>query len=74
VNVLKIGRPPVPVFPPTWPCPDLATLEGNSATDIMTSIGGCGYSFSTPDDLYGGHPKHVEWFCSKINQTAHCCI
>ena len=23
--------------------------------------------FSTPDDGCGGHPKHVEWFCSKIN-------
>jgi len=30
--------------------------------------------FSTPDDGCGGHPKHVEWFCSKINQTAYCCI
>jgi len=28
---------------------DQATLEGSSCTDIMTSTGGCGYSFSTPD-------------------------
>ena len=21
--------------------------------------------FSTPDDGCDGHPKHVEWFCSK---------
>ena len=26
-------------------CPDLATLEGSSCTDIMTCTGGCGYSF-----------------------------
>jgi len=25
--------------------PDLDTLEGSSFTDIMTSTGGCGYSF-----------------------------
>jgi len=25
--------------------PDQATLEGSSCTDIMTSTGGCGYSF-----------------------------
>jgi len=25
--------------------PDQATLEGSSCTDIMTCIGGCGYSF-----------------------------
>ena len=30
--------------------------------------------FSTPDDGRGGHPKHVEWLCSEINQTAYCCI
>ena len=30
--------------------------------------------FSTPDDGCCGHPKHVEWLCSKINQTAYCCI
>jgi len=30
--------------------------------------------FSTPDDWCGRHPKHVEWFCSKINQTAYCCL
>ena len=35
-------------FPPTWP--DQATLEGSSCTSIMTCTGGCGYSFSTPDD------------------------
>ena len=29
--------------------------------------------FSTPDDGCGGYPKHVEWFCSKINHTAYCC-
>jgi len=29
---------------------DLATLEGSSSTDIMTCTGGCGYSFSAPDD------------------------
>jgi len=28
----------------------------------------------TPDDGCGGHPKHVERFCSKINQIAYCCI
>ena len=27
------------------PGPDLATLEGSSCTDIITSTGGCGYSF-----------------------------
>ena len=32
-------------FLPTWPGPDLATLEGSSLTDIMTCTGGCGYSF-----------------------------
>ena len=26
-------------------CPDLATLEGSSCTDIMTFTGVCGYSF-----------------------------
>jgi len=26
-------------------CPDLATLEGSSCTDIMTCTAGCGYSF-----------------------------
>ena len=31
-------------------CPDLVTLEGSSCTSIMTCTGGCGYSFSTPDD------------------------
>ena len=30
--------------------------------------------FSTPDDGCCGHPKHVQWLCSKINQTAYCCI
>ena len=35
-------------FLPMWP--DLATLEGSSCTDNMTCTGGCGYSFSTPDD------------------------
>ena len=30
--------------------------------------------FSTPDDGCGSQPKHVELFCSKINQTAYCCI
>ena len=30
--------------------------------------------FSTPDDGCCGHPKHVKWLCSKINQTAYCCI
>jgi len=33
--------------------PDLATLEGSSSTDIKTCTGGCGYSFSTPDDGCG---------------------
>jgi len=34
-------------FLPTWPdrSPDQATLEGSSCTSIMTSTGGCGYSF-----------------------------
>ena len=27
-----------------------ATLEGSSCTSIMNCTGGCGYSFSTPDD------------------------
>jgi len=30
--------------------PDQATLEGSSCISIMTCTGGCGYSFSTPDD------------------------
>ena len=30
--------------------------------------------FSTPDDGCSGRPKHVEWFCCEINQTAYCCI
>ena len=29
--------------------------------------------FSTHDGC-GGHPKHVERFCTKINQTSYCCI
>ena len=59
-------------LPPAWPAPPfnvakLATLEGSSCTKIMTSTGGCNYSF-----VYswwwecGWHPKHVEWiltFC-----------
>jgi len=33
--------------------PYLSTLEGSSCTDILTCTGGCGYSFSTPDDGSG---------------------
>ena len=29
--------------------------------------------FST-DDGWCGRPKRAEWLCSKINQTAYCCI
>jgi len=35
----------VPIIKSTKNSPELATMEGSSFTDIMTSTGGCGYSF-----------------------------
>ena len=34
----------------------------------MTSTGSCSYSFCTPDDGCGWHPKHVERTCRIINR------
>jgi len=44
----------------TWP---KATLEEGCCSDTMT----CNRVrvLCTPDDGCDGHPKHVEWFCSK---------
>jgi len=39
---------------------NIGTATSLQRTDIMTCTGGCGYSFSTPDNGCGGHPKYVE--------------
>jgi len=56
-------------FPPTWP------RWSEVAVPILWRVPEAAVTvFSTPDDGCGGHPKHVEWLCSKMNQTAYCCI
>jgi len=48
---------------PTWPSPNLATLEGGSCTvpeDVVTVL-------CTADDGCGWHPKDVEWTCIIID-------
>ena len=45
---------------------NLATLERGSCTTIWLVPEAVVTVLSTPDDGCGWHPKHVEWFCSKI--------
>ena len=54
-------------FPPTWSGRDLIKILWPVPEAAVTI-------FSTPDDGCGRHPKHVEWFRSKIKQTACFCI
>jgi len=46
----------------------MATLEGASFTENMTSAGGLVIVLCTPDDGCCWHPKHVEWTCRIINR------
>ena len=56
------------------PRSNVATLERGSCTDILFVPEAVVTDWCTPGDGCGRLPKRVELFCSKIKQTAYCCI
>jgi len=50
---------------------NLATLEWGSCIDIWLVPVAVVTVLCTPDDGRGRHPKHIEWYCSKIKYRLH---
>jgi len=66
-------------LPILWHVPEAAVTvistpdDGSSSTDIMTCTGGCGYSFSTPDDGCGDtRNMYSDSVVNKYQHTVAC--